>query len=361
MATTPNQLVEQATRHAAHLERLKSGEVKKFAAYLKRMERGIRTELAGGELTEFTTARLERLLQSVRGVMRVEMDQFRREWRRMVTDLAEYEAGFEARSLGQVVAYNFTLPSADQLAVAVFSNPLQVAGLDGGSLLDEFYDGWSDREIRRVSNTIRRGFAQGQTTGQVIRAIRGSAPMRYTDGALALTDRAMATMVRTALQHAAVQAREQTWNRNADIVRGVRWVSTLDSRTSVQCRTLDGEVFPVGSGPRPPAHPGCRSSTVASLDERFAILEKGGTRRARDPKTGEVTTAKADTTYYGWLKRQPAKVQDSIIGPARGKLLRNGGLTADRFAELQLGRNFEPLTLAEMRALEPAAFEKAGL
>ena len=58
---------------------------------------------------------------------------------------------------------------------------------------------------------------------------------------------------------------------------------------------------------------------------------------------------------------QPAKVQDSIVGSTRGKLLRDGGLSAGRFAELQLGKRFEPLTLDEMRQLEPIAFHKAGL
>jgi hypothetical protein len=54
-------------------------------------------------------------------------------------------------------------------------------------------------------------------------------------------------------------------------------------------------------------------------------------------------------------------VQDSIIGPTRGKLLRKGGLSSQRFAELQLSKNYKPLTLDEMKKLEPVAFEKAGI
>lgn len=127
------------------------------------------------------------------------------------------------------------------------------------------------------------------------------------------------------------------------------------------CRSLDGQEFPLGKGPRPPFHINCRTTTVAVLDDRFAVLDEGGTRAARDPETGKVERVPAKETYYGWLKKQPESVQDSILGPTRGALLRDGGLSAQRFAELQVGRRFEPLTLGQMRRLEPVAFTRAGL
>lgn len=49
------------------------------------------------------------------------------------------------------------------------------------------------------------------------------------------------------------------------------------------------------------------------------------------------------------------------IGPNRAKLLMNGGLDADKFAALQLGKNFKPITLDRMRELEPEMFKRAGL
>jgi hypothetical protein len=70
---------------------------------------------------------------------------------------------------------------------------------------------------------------------------------------------------------------------------------------------------------------------------------------------------RADQSYYEWLKQQPAAFQDKAIGPVRAKLFREGGLSIERFSELQLDRNFAPLTLAQMRALEPLAFERAGV
>jgi len=49
------------------------------------------------------------------------------------------------------------------------------------------------------------------------------------------------------------------------------------------------------------------------------------------------------------------------LGPVRGKLFRDGGLTAERFAALQLDKNFKPLALDQLKELEPLAFERARL
>jgi len=52
---------------------------------------------------------------------------------------------------------------------------------------------------------------------------------------------------------------------------------------------------------------------------------------------------------------------ETAIGPTRARLLMNGGLSAERFAALQLDKNFQPLTLDEMKDLEPLAFQRAGV
>jgi hypothetical protein len=76
---------------------------------------------------------------------------------------------------------------------------------------------------------------------------------------------------------------------------------------------------------------------------------------------GKVEHVPGSESFYEWLKRQPASFQEQAIGVARAKLLRDGGLSAKRFAELQLDRNFKPLTLDELRQIEPLAFKRAGL
>jgi hypothetical protein len=66
-------------------------------------------------------------------------------------------------------------------------------------------------------------------------------------------------------------------------------------------------------------------------------------------------------SYYDWLKTQDREFVADAIGKTRAQLFLDGGLSADQFAKLNLGRNFEPLTLVEMRERDAAAFKRAGL
>ena len=67
---------------------------------------------------------------------------------------------------------------------------------------------------------------------------------------------------RTTVTEASASAREATYAANADVLRGVQIVATLDSRTTQVCRHYDGKVFPVNEGPRPPFHFNCRTTTA---------------------------------------------------------------------------------------------------
>lgn len=353
MAATAERLTEIATRHQVMLERVKTGEANQFAAFLREMDRELRTRLARGEMTEFSRVRAEALILDIERTLTAIYGRFWNELSGRLIEIADYEAGFEARSLadGMDGAYEPVLPAAVAVRAAVMTAPLSVRGADGGKLLEAFVRDWSATEVKRVGGAIRQGFYEGATTSKILQIVRGTRANKYRDGILAVSNRNAEAVVRTAVQHVASVARQETWSANSDIIKGVRWVSTLDSRTTQQCRSLDGRVFPVDSGPRPPIHVRCRSTTVAEL----GFSRKNAIRASKD---GAVP---ANLSYYEWLKTQPAAFQNQAIGPTRAKLLRAGGLSAERFAELNLGKNFEPLTLAQMRDLEPLAFERAGI
>lgn len=359
MPTSPELLTEFNQRHQVMLERNKSHEVKAFEKYLVKMAKVVRGKLEGEDLTEFSRARLEKLIAEIDKSLNTIFTDYKVEWRGQVVDLAKYEADFEIKSLNQVVDYNFAVPSASQLDQAVFGNPLSAKGYEG-YLLDPFFDNeLTKKSIDRISGAIRAGQFQGLTTPQIIQGLIGTKKANYTDGIVALSYRDASTITRTALQHSAMQARQKTWAQNSDIIKGWVFRATLDNRTSRQCASLDSTVWPIGKGPMPPRHPACRSSMTAELDDRFQFLREDATRSTRGQDG--VQSVSANTTYYEWLKTQSANFQDAAIGATRGKLLRDGGLSAERFAEIGIGKTFEPLTLTQMRELDPVAFERAGL
>lgn len=358
-----NQAILDATiRHAVFLEKLKAGEVGKFAPFLKEIDRSIRDRLTQSDLTEYNVKRLEALLKEVDSLLLGIFDRYSALLNLDLIDIANYEAEFEATNLARSapvgVSLDVVAPTAAAIRAAVLTNPLSVRGTGGGKLLKSFIKGWTSAERERVTGTIRQGFFEGQTNFQIIRNIRGTKSAGYKDGILATTNRNASTVVHTAIQHASSQARMEVAKANTDIVEEIQIVATLDSKTSQQCRSLDGRRFPVTSGPRPPFHPNCRSTFImlTKLSEMFA---KGATRAAVGADGAGQVNASLD--YYNWLKDQPAAFQDEAIGPVRAKLFREGGLTVERFTELQLDRNFAPLTLLQMMALEPLAFVKAGV
>lgn len=357
------QLLTIAARHQVYLEGHKTQLSNEFLPFLKLIATRIDKLLTIDNLTDFKRDRLETLIKSVRNDITDIYQKYYGVWREQIIDLAEYEAGFEIRSLKQIIkTHDFKLPSRTQLNSAVFMKPLSsLEGADKGKLLPAFYRDWSNKTISRVEGIIRSGYYTGKTTPEIVREIKGTSRLKFRDGQLTRGNKDITMLTRTAVQHASNEARNETWKANSDVVDKIIIVATLDSRTTPICRALDGNVYPIDSGPRPPFHIGCRTTTAAKLNDKFADLESGNTRFYRDPSGKAKFDLSANTTYYEWLKMQPASYQDSVIGPKRGALLRNGGLSAKRFAEIQLNNNFQPITLKEMRELEPLAFEKAGI
>jgi len=356
-------LITIATRHQSHYERLKSAEVKRFDKFLKQMNKDLRFNLSVLDVQSLSRVKMESQIRQIGILLNGSYDDYKRIWIDSIKDASIYEAKFEQQSLSKVLSgVNFRLPSDSQITAAVFNTPLlDIQGPDQGILLDGYFKKMSNHSIASIQNKIRMGYAQGMTTQNIIKEIRGQFVKGTGVDALRVAKSHAETVARTALQHASNQARNEVWKRNSNVIARVRISATLDKITSVQCRSLDGQEYPIDSGPRPPFHPRCRTTTTAVLADEYKEISKGRTRAQRDPETGKIGRTSAETSYYDWLKRQPASVQNSIIGPTRGKLLRNGGISSNRFAELQLGKNFEPLTLDEMRKLEPIAFEKAGL
>ena len=80
-------------------------------------------------------------------------------------------------------------------------------------------------------------------------------------------------------------------------------VSTLDSKTSEICRSLDGKHFPMSEFKpgitAPPFHPWCRTTSMPYFDDEFT---KGEMRAARD-EYGKTYYVPADMNYREWEEK----------------------------------------------------------
>ena len=358
MAITPTD--DFVIRNQVMLERLKAGEHAKFAPFLKKIEKEVRVRILSEGETIRNKKRLNSLLSEVTIIQREIYDEYQAQLVGDLSALGVQQATFEAASYNAaVVDFESAVPSKAQVLTAIRVNPLQAANYAGDPLIEPFIKDWSRTEIQRVKTAIQQGFYQGQTNAEITRRLTGTKANNFNDGDYAIVNRSNKTLVRTAVQHSSTQARVLTMSQNSDLVKSYEWMSTLDSRTSHQCASLDGRIFKIGDGPLPPIHQNCRSTVTPVLSSKFDFLDKGAKRPEKGADGAGQTGA--NTTYYSWLKRQPESFQNNAIGPTRGKLLRNGGITSEEFAKLSLNKNFQPLTLDELRAKAPSIFEAAGL
>ena len=341
-------ILNALTAHEVGLQRLSNASVRKLLAMLRRSDARIIERLLQEDVSALSRSRQEALLTDIRRIIGSAYADGTGELQVNLRRLAEYEGQYQIDMFRHVVPVklDFILPSADQPWAAVNARPFQ------GRLLKDWFTELEAGSFQRLRNTIRAGIVEGRTIDQLVREVRGTAAQGFQDGILQVNRRAAEATVRTAVSHTANAARDRLYERNGGLIKGVQWVSTLDGRTSAVCRARDGTVYPVDSGPRPPAHPNCRSSTVPVLKSlREMGIDRDMPAATRASMNGQVAS---DTTYDAWLRKQPREFQDEVLGKSKADLFR-AGLTMDRYVT----RAGDEYTLAELKKREAATWSKA--
>ena len=350
--TKEGQLLHDLTvKFQVYLERLKAGEMRRIDSTIRDFDEAMKAAMV--ELGEGPSRRkLERVLKALRVQMESLSDVQLESYLKTLKKFSKYAMEYTTETINTIAPPGS--PALTPASAASWAAALEAPIQATGDTLQSFIKDWSDSTIKKVEGAVRTGFAQGQTNAEIVRRIRGTKANNFKDGILGgITKREANAMVRTSLQHVSAQAQQTVYDDNSDIISGYIWISTLDSRTTTQCKGLDSKEFQMGKGPIPPIHIGCRSTTIPKI---AGVDLLGETTRASED--GQVP---ATTTYYSWLKTQSTEFQNDALGVTRATLFRKGGLSADEFSRLSLDKNFEPLTLEEMKLKNPAAFQRAGI
>lgn len=357
MADANTELADAAVRHAIGLQRYTSGELRRMMALLNRVDADIAAIMQKYDPTDvaprYAEQRLEAMLVAIRELNAEVYDAFVKALSGDMRDLAAYEAEFQARMIEDAIPVEFDVvkPAPSQVRAAAMSRPFQ------GRLLKEWGKDLQASAFAKVRDSIRIGFVEGETIDQMVRRIRGTRKENYKDGILEINRRNAEAIVRTAVAHTAQSARDDVFAANADIVKAWKFVATLDSRTSATCRGLDGQVFELGKGPKPPRHFNCRSTATPVLrswrEMGIDIDETPNPAETRASMNGQVP---ASETYDSWLRKQPREFQDEVLGKTKAQLFR-AGLTLPKF----LNRRGDELTLEQLRKKEAEFFKRAGV
>jgi len=408
--TANEELLDATLRHQIQVRRLAAGEVRRLIRLMEQADKELTAKLrerlapvAGKARNNLAINRIRELLASVRDTRKELIAQVKTELGGSMRGLSRLEADVELKLIRGAlpIELKFNAVPIERLQELV-AKPFA-----GGSTLGQWFDELRVTDQARLVNALQLGIVQGETVDQMVKRIAGTKANHFADGLLAVTRRNAETIVRTAVNHVSTAARESVWTENSDIVAGLKWVATLDGRTSAVCRARDGRVSPLAHrelprgmtkleplSARPPAHPNCRSMMVAYLDgegigkaigERPTMLgnrnevnfrelakTKAGAkwvdldagernelmRKARNQWTKDmVGSVPANVNYEQWLKRQPAAFQDDVLGNAKGALFRRGGLKLDQFVD----KAGNELNLEQLAETNPTAFMRAGL
>lgn len=354
MPSANEKLNERATRHQVYLLRYSGSVRNKLIGHLNRVEDDLLAQIRKrADAGTFTEWRLNKILEDVRDILRDAQSDSYGIVRDDLLSFVSYEAEHAEEGLRSAlqVDFNITRPAPAQLRAAVLSRPFQ------GRILREWVTELTDAQRRNVRNAIRIGFTEGESIDAIVRRIRGTRAQQFRDGIFETTRRQAEALVRTAVGHSSNYARQALFEENGDILKGWQFVATIDGRTTLQCASLDGNVYEIGKGPQPPRHVNCRSTSVPVLRDAEEIFGRNVGKLPEGTRASIDGAIPASTTYGKWLRNQPKSVQDEVLGPTKAKLFRDGGMDVSRFVEERTGRVY---SLDELRRKDAEAFAAAG-
>lgn len=348
--TANDEIHDRAVAHQIYLLRYQARIVRQITEILQQVETDLLLQLNSGQ-TEWNAQRLESQLAGIRAIIDESWRLADAQLSADLRELAVYEASHQEQVIQEStpIELAMVMPTAETIIAAVESKPFE------GKLLSEWTEKLQEDFYVRIRDAVRMGVIEGESYHQITKRVMGTKALRYSDGVMAINFRQAQALVATAVSHTANESRQTFYGANDDLIKGVQWVSTLDARTTPVCQSRDGKVYPIDSGPRPPAHIRCRSTTAPVLKswQELGLPPQNippGTRASMDGQVPETET------YQTWLRKKSPAFQDDVLGPTRGKLFREG-MSLDRFVD-ESGKEY---TLAQLKAKDAKAFRNAGI
>ena len=262
-------------------------------------------------------------------------------YRGTAKDLIEFGDHVQGSSLDNLgVAFkDFVTPDTPTRMIAseiVLKEPLYK-----NATLKGMWGGIAKSERMRIETAIRAGLDAGDTEEQIIRRVSKS---------FGLTRVHSESLVITGITSVYAQVDHSVYMANAKYIRGYQYAAILDTRTTPECRRLDGKVFPVSDTIHlPPQHYRCRSTTIPvpkKWDDLAGLDTVKQTRMRNTAGMTEDQIANYDRqaskwfsgnpypnmSYHDWLKAQDDRVQLMHLGDlTRLRMFQNNQITADKF------------------------------
>lgn len=385
MATKENAAsiaVEHANQHAINLARVEAGQVEEVKALLTDLEAKLATILIKGDIAPGKADKLAKIQEEAAKAIGKTYQGIAKQQELALTGVAEAQTKQDGKTLnaqlgGAASGVEVFGPVLTEGQWSAVSKKALIFGHSSG-------DWWAsqDQALRfKFAGQMQEGYALGESVDEMVRRVRGTQKNGYADGIMQTSKREAEALVRSSVQTVSNAAKLAGFEQQGDLVKGIEWVSTFDTRTTTICRALSGKQWrlpdyePIGHDkafPGPTAHWNCRSTQIAILrswaelsgkpikaldgktlqDKLQAKLLKKG--MAPEQASKAMAGAKAsmdgqiagDMTQDDWLAAMPDEQARKILGPGRYKLWKDGKITTKDLTD----QKNRPLTLAQLQA-----------
>lgn len=280
----------------------------------------------------------------------------------------KFAEGTLIASLGEVGARRVNLTPITQQRVRAILNSEPFMG----RLMGEHVNRVGANVFVRVRDQVRIGMLNEESIPDIVRRVRGRrvgfirqdpktgafvsrgtrgavVTPRFSGGVLNATTRETEALVRTAVNFVSNRGLEATYDANASVIEALEFTAFLDDRTTEICLSLDGNRYALDeSRPPLPLHYNERSQYVpvpawdklglTPPDEPVRVvrdlsevsdkdLARRVSARRRTGDLGGIERVPATVRATEWLRGQPVRVQEKLLGKGKARLFREGKIS----------------------------------
>ena len=318
------ELRDAILRHALQLQRLSAGQEAEADAILRELERELKLLLQSEALSAADKRQIAQLIAQADDIIKPAYAKVA-----AVTDthaLAVVVAEKTVAALEDVFPVNILAPTKERLA------SLTKDVLIDGAPSSAWWDKQAEDTAFKFAAQVRQGVINGETNEAIVSRIvgRGAEP-----GILDVARRNARALVHSSVMAAANDARLATYRKNARLIGGVRWLSTLDSHTCLQCAALDGQAWDLDGDKlrgtkvgfrHPPAHFSCRC-VLTPIPKSFRDLGLDIEEPAPGTRASSEGPISATTTFADFHARQSPSFVEHTLGARRAEMFLAGKLT----------------------------------
>ena len=297
--------------HRLDLLRFEGGAVREVLAAYQGALGDVQSALERLETRPADTRTLDRL-RALSGELETRVRELEvlvsREMASRAQEAADAERAVQRRRIAPVVTgagVAWTVPP-DRAVAQLWQQPIRVGLLD---------------TTDRLRAAMGRGLARGAGVAEIVRmAAEGGAAVEGGRNRLTV-------IVRTGVQQAANEAAVESYRANVDVLSGMQWLATLDSRTCLLCAPRHGEVVPLSTTTIPPLHPRCRCF--------LAPVPRSAAEMGLEPRQRRLFDRQPSSAgdFGAWLKGQPAAAQREFFGSESRRSAWLGGAPLASFSD----------------------------